>query len=229
MARFLKMHGCGNDFVVFDERAGALGLDAGPRRRHRRPAHRRGLRPVHRDRAAAGRLGRRCLHAHPQSRRRRGRRLRQRHPLRRRSCWSRETGRDRVDRSRTVAGDLPLPSCCADGRVRVDMGPARLGLARTSRWRARWTRCTWTWRRPARRSRRRQHGQPARDVLRRRRRGAADRRDSARAGARPAVPASGPISASPQVLAPDRHAAAGVGARRRPDAGLRLRRLRRRW
>jgi diaminopimelate epimerase len=28
MARFLKMHGCGNDFVVFDERAGPLGLTA---------------------------------------------------------------------------------------------------------------------------------------------------------------------------------------------------------
>ena len=26
IARFLKMHGCGNDFVVFDERAGSLGL-----------------------------------------------------------------------------------------------------------------------------------------------------------------------------------------------------------
>jgi diaminopimelate epimerase len=26
MVRFLKMHGCGNDFVVFDERAGSLGL-----------------------------------------------------------------------------------------------------------------------------------------------------------------------------------------------------------
>ena len=25
-ARFVKMHGCGNDFVVFDERAGSLGL-----------------------------------------------------------------------------------------------------------------------------------------------------------------------------------------------------------
>src|SRR5690348_12414894 len=25
-ARFVKMHGCGNDFVVFDERAGPLGL-----------------------------------------------------------------------------------------------------------------------------------------------------------------------------------------------------------
>jgi diaminopimelate epimerase len=30
MTRFLKMHGCGNDFVVFDERAGLLGLT--PRR-----------------------------------------------------------------------------------------------------------------------------------------------------------------------------------------------------
>src|SRR5579863_2780156 len=28
MVRFLKMHGCGNDFVVFDERAGSLGLTA---------------------------------------------------------------------------------------------------------------------------------------------------------------------------------------------------------
>jgi diaminopimelate epimerase len=28
LAPFLKMHGCGNDFVVFDERAGALGLTA---------------------------------------------------------------------------------------------------------------------------------------------------------------------------------------------------------
>jgi diaminopimelate epimerase len=27
-ARFVKMHGCGNDFVVFDERAGLLGLTA---------------------------------------------------------------------------------------------------------------------------------------------------------------------------------------------------------
>ncbi len=28
LTSFLKMHGCGNDFVVFDERAGALGLTA---------------------------------------------------------------------------------------------------------------------------------------------------------------------------------------------------------
>ena len=28
MVRFLKMHGCGNDFVVFDERTGPLGLTA---------------------------------------------------------------------------------------------------------------------------------------------------------------------------------------------------------
>ena len=26
MARFIKMHGCGNDFVVLDERTGPLGL-----------------------------------------------------------------------------------------------------------------------------------------------------------------------------------------------------------
>ncbi|MBV9758120.1 MAG: diaminopimelate epimerase, partial [Alphaproteobacteria bacterium] len=28
LARFVKMHGLGNDFVVFDERTGPLGLTA---------------------------------------------------------------------------------------------------------------------------------------------------------------------------------------------------------
>ena len=34
-ASFRKMHGCGNDFVVFDERAGPLGLTAAARQRSR--------------------------------------------------------------------------------------------------------------------------------------------------------------------------------------------------
>ena len=48
MARFLKMHGCGNDFVVFDERAGRLASRRGRRRAlaDRRTRHR--LRPAHR-------------------------------------------------------------------------------------------------------------------------------------------------------------------------------------
>ena len=53
IARFVKMHGCGNDFVVFDERSGAFGLHRDARRRHRGPSHRRGMRPVHHHRTAA--------------------------------------------------------------------------------------------------------------------------------------------------------------------------------
>ena len=51
---FVKMHGCGNDFVVLDERAAPLGLDPAASRRHRRPAHRHRLRPAHHHRTAAG-------------------------------------------------------------------------------------------------------------------------------------------------------------------------------
>jgi diaminopimelate epimerase len=77
MARFLKMHGCGNDFVVFDERARPLGLT--PSRAAAIADRRTG---VSCDQFIAieppPRLQRRCLHAHPQPRRRRGRGLRQR-------------------------------------------------------------------------------------------------------------------------------------------------------
>ncbi len=123
MARFLKMHGCGNDFVVFDERAGALGLTA---RRAAAIADRRTgvgcdqfiaiepapegsnadafMRIRNPDGAEAGACGNatRCVV----------------------DLLARETGR-RVQVIRTVAGNLPSEAL-PDGRVRVDMGPARL-------------------------------------------------------------------------------------------------------
>jgi diaminopimelate epimerase len=123
MARFLKMHGCGNDFVVFDERTGALGLT--PRRAaaiaHRRtgvgcdqfivieppPPHSDAdgfMRIRNPDGAEAGACGNatRCV-AH---------------------LLAQETGRA-AQVIRTVAGNLPAQAL-PDGRVCVDMGPARL-------------------------------------------------------------------------------------------------------
>jgi diaminopimelate epimerase len=123
MARFLKMHGCGNDFVVFDERAGALGLTA---KRAAAIADRRTgvgcdqfiviepapdgsnadafMRIRNPDGAEAGACGNatRCVV----------------------DLLTRETGR-RIQIIRTVAGNLPSEAL-PDGRVRVDMGPARL-------------------------------------------------------------------------------------------------------
>jgi diaminopimelate epimerase len=123
MARFLKMHGCGNDFVVFDERAGALGLTA---RRAAAIADRRTgvgcdqfiaiepapegsnadafMRIRNPDGAEAGACGNatRCVV----------------------DLLARETGR-RIQIIRTVAGNLPS-EVLPDGRVCVDMGPARL-------------------------------------------------------------------------------------------------------
>ena len=123
MARFLKMHGCGNDFVVFDERAGALGLTT---RRAAAIADRRTgvgcdqfiaiepapegstadafMRIRNPDGAEAGACGNatRCVV----------------------DLLARETGR-RIQVIRTVAGNLPSEAL-PDGRVRVDMGPARL-------------------------------------------------------------------------------------------------------
>jgi diaminopimelate epimerase len=123
MARFLKMHGCGNDFVVFDERAGPLGLT--PRRAAAIADRRTGvgcdhfiaieppvensnadafMRIRNPDGAEAGACGNatRCVV----------------------DLLARETGR-RVQVIRTVAGNLPAEAL-SDGRVRVDMGPARL-------------------------------------------------------------------------------------------------------
>ena len=126
MARFLKMHGCGNDFVVFDERAGALGLTA---RRAAAIADRRigvgcdqfiAIEPApegsnadafmrirNPDGAEAGACGNatRCVV----------------------DLLARETGR-RIQVIRTVAGNLPSEAL-PDGRVCVDMGPARLDWA----------------------------------------------------------------------------------------------------
>ncbi len=123
MARFLKMHGCGNDFVVFDERAGALGLTP---RRAAAIAHRRTgvgcdqfivieppppgsnadafMRIRNPDGAEAGACGNatRCVA----------------------SILADETGR-RVQVIRTAAGNLPS-EMLSDGRVCVDMGLARL-------------------------------------------------------------------------------------------------------
>ena len=123
MARFLKMHGCGNDFVVFDERAGSLGLSAA---RAAAIADRRTgvgcdqfiaiepappdsnadafMRIRNPDGAEAGACGNatRCVV----------------------DLLARETGR-RMQIIRTVAGNLPSEAM-PDGRVCVDMGPARL-------------------------------------------------------------------------------------------------------
>jgi diaminopimelate epimerase len=123
MARFLKMHGCGNDFVVFDERAGSLGLTS---RRAAAIADRRTgvgcdqfiaiepapegsnadafMRIRNPDGAEAGACGNatRCVV----------------------DLLATETGRH-AQVIRTAAGNLPSEAL-PDGRVCVDMGPARL-------------------------------------------------------------------------------------------------------
>ena len=123
LVRFVKMHGCGNDFVVFDERQAPLGLT------QRRAAA-----------IADRRTGIGCdqliaieplpPHANADAL------MRIRNPdgLEAGACGNatrcvvdilvRQSGR-RTQVIRTIAGDLPslaLP----DGRIQVDMGPARL-------------------------------------------------------------------------------------------------------
>jgi diaminopimelate epimerase len=123
LARFVKMHGCGNDFVVFDERSAPLGLT--PARAAAIANRRTGIgcdqlitieasppgaavdafmRIRNPDGSAAGACGNatRCVAA----------------------LLSRDTARRHLV-IRTVAGDLRA-ELLADGRVRVDMGPARL-------------------------------------------------------------------------------------------------------
>ncbi len=123
-ARFLKMHGCGNDFVVMDERAHALGLT--PTRAAAIADRRFGvgcdqfivmepgtngadvfMRIRNPDGSEAGACGNatRCV-AH---------------------LVATETGRTDLI-VRTISGDLPA-TILADGRVRVDMGAARLDWA----------------------------------------------------------------------------------------------------
>ena len=122
-ARFIKMHGCGNDFVVFDERSAALGLT--PARAaaiaHRRTgvgcdqfivienpppgsgadAFMRIRNPDGREAGACGNATR-CVV----------------------SLLAAETGRTDIT-IQTIAGLLPA-RLRPDGRVTVDMGPARL-------------------------------------------------------------------------------------------------------
>jgi diaminopimelate epimerase len=115
---FVKMHGCGNDFVILDERARPLGIT---------PAHAVALADRHTgigcdqlivlepgnpvfmriynpDGSQAGACGNatRCVA----------------------DILMRETGRDEVT-IRTISGDLPATRR-ADGVLEVDMGPARL-------------------------------------------------------------------------------------------------------
>lgn len=123
LARFVKMHGCGNDFIVFDERSVPLGLT--PARAAAIANRRTGIgcdqlitieaappgasadafmRIRNPDGSAAGACGNatRCVAA----------------------LLATETAQRHLV-IRTVAGDLRA-EMLADGRVRVDMGPARL-------------------------------------------------------------------------------------------------------
>ena len=122
-ARFAKMQGCGNDFVILDERAGALGLT--PARAAALADRHRGIgcdqlialeqadgadvfmRIRNPDGAEAGACGNatRCVA----------------------TILARETGKNDFV-IRTIAGDLPA-ELLADGQVRVDMGPPLLGWA----------------------------------------------------------------------------------------------------
>jgi diaminopimelate epimerase len=118
---FVKMHGCGNDFVVFDDRKGALGLTpavaaaianrrtgvgcdqliviepAGPGA----DAFMRIRNPDGSEAGACGNATRCVVH-----------------------LLAAETGRARQT-IRTISGDL-LSAVLPDGQVRVDMGPVRL-------------------------------------------------------------------------------------------------------
>ena len=120
-APFLKMHGCGNDFVILDERAGSLGLT--PARAAAIADRHTGIgcdqfialepgtngadvfmRIRNPDGGEAGACGNatRCVA----------------------SLLAAETGARSLI-IRTIAGDLPA-TILQDGRVSVDMGPARL-------------------------------------------------------------------------------------------------------
>ncbi len=122
-ASFRKMHGCGNDFVIFDERGGALGVTAAQaaaltNRRtgigcdqfimiERPPAGSKAdafMRIRNPDGSEAGACGNatRCVA----------------------SLLAAETGRPHQV-IRTISGNLPA-DVLGDGSVRVDMGPARL-------------------------------------------------------------------------------------------------------
>ena len=185
-AAFIKMHGLGNDFVVLDARAHAARARRGGGARHRRPAHAASaatssslIEPPRDARAAAFMRIRnadggeveacgnaaRCVAA----------------------CSCDETGATRVthrDRGRA----LLEAERRSDGASR-SIWASRGSTGATSRWRASATRCMC----PSPRARSRdpvctQHGQSARDLLRRRCRSDRPRDARARARARSAVP-----------------------------------------
>jgi diaminopimelate epimerase len=119
-ARFVKMHGCGNDFVVFDERAGPLGLT-----------------PAHAEAIADRRTGVGCdqfiVIEPPPPGADAFMRIRNPDGTEAAACGNAtrcvasllaaESGRARQV-IRTIAGDLPS-EVLANGQVRVDMGPVR--------------------------------------------------------------------------------------------------------
>ena len=134
---FRKMHGLGNDFVVLDARARPLRRHRRPRRRHRRPPHRRRLRPVHRAGTGAPTAPMSsCASATPTAARPGPAAT----PRAASPPWS--PTRPAADRVvvRTVAGDLPAEAL-PGGLVARRHGPGAARLARGAAGRARWTRC----------------------------------------------------------------------------------------
>src|SRR6201994_4619455 len=118
---FVKMHGCGNDFVIFDERPRSLGIDpataARLANRHTgvgcdqlivlEPGEPVFMRIYNPDGSEAGACGNatRCVA----------------------DILMREAGRNEVT-IRTISGDLPATRR-PDGMIEVDMGPASLDWA----------------------------------------------------------------------------------------------------
>ena len=227
MLPFRKMHGLGNDFVVLDARRRA---DLAPHPGRAPPRS-----PTATPASAATRSSssnpwrtpvprRRRLHAHPQPRRLGGRRLRQRHPLRRaaRGRRDRPPARHRPHDQRRPARRGPAgrtlarrhgagPPRLAGGAAGARDGhpaPAHLAAARSA------TRppAPWATRTPPSSS-------PTSSRVRLDTFGPSLERD-------PLFPERANIGFA-QVLAPDRLRLLRVGTRRRPDARLRLRRLRR--
>ena len=199
MARFLKMHGCGNDFVVFDERAGPLGLT--PRRAAAIADRRTGvgcdqfiaieppppdsnadafMRIRNPDGAEAGACGNATRCVADLLARETGRRTQVDPHHRRQPARRGAARRPRARRHGAGAARLARhPAGAADGHA----APRPRGGA-------------------GGRSGGGQHGQSARDVLRRRRRRACRWRSSARAWSTIRCSPSAPISASPRSWRP---------------------------
>ena len=138
---FVKMHGCGNDFVMLDERSQPLGLT---------PAGVAAIADRHTGigcdqliviEPAETAPTPSCASTTPTAR---GRRLRQRHPLRRRSLM-RETGAA-TGSSAPSRATLPASTAVPTADRRSTWG-RRAWTGATSRWPGRWTRCASTSRR----------------------------------------------------------------------------------